>query len=256
MKYDEQIRGKSPKEITKVAHCGYYAAGEYSDDRYRWTIQTFLPSCQGKRILEVGCGGGKLLELLKPVNDVVGVDASVDGIAACDARGIEGHCVDTSSEPLPFADESFDFVICLETIEHVMNPYYALMEMRRVLRPDGRLICSIPNPIWGHILLYPGLFEYKNFRRFLEQCDFHITRVEPWQWAPRETILPRSLRGVGLLRSRYVTGFLRRILALAWRATGRFPAFCYWLWTFDAVKVEKGNPALLVQQSVQTAPKG
>jgi|SRR6266566_1019676 len=247
---------RTPKEITKEAHREYYAAGEYADDRYCWTIETFLPSCQGKRILEVGCGGGKLLELLKPVNDVVGVDASVDGIAACDARGIEGHCIDTSSEPLPFADESFDLVICLETIEHMMNPYYALMEMRRVLRRGGRLVCSVPNPIWGHILLYPGLFEYKNFRRFLEQCEFQITRVEPWQWAPRETILPSSLRGVGLLRSRYVAGLLRRILALAWRAAGRFPAFCYWLWTFDAVKVEKGNASLLIRQSVQTAPKG
>lgn len=247
---------RTPKEIAKLAHHGYYAAGEYSDDRYRWTIWTFLPSCQGKRILEVGCGGGKLLELLKPLNDVVGVDASADGIAACDARGIEGHCIDASSEPLPFADESFDFVICLETIEHMMNPYYALIEMRRVLRLGGRLVCSVPNPIWGHIMLYPGLFEYKNFRCFLEQCGFEVTRVEPWEWAPRETILPRSLREVRLLRSRYVAGFLRKILELAWRATGRFPAFCYWLWTFDAIKVEKGNDSALMQQSAQTAPRG
>lgn len=248
--------GRAPKDFAKEAHRGYYAAGEYSSDRYVWTIQTFLPACQGKRILEIGCGGGKLLELLKPVNEIVGVDVSADGIAACASRGIEGHCIDPSSEPLPFADESFDFVICLETIEHMMNPYYALMEIRRVLRYGGRLICSVPNPIWGHILLYPGLFEYKYFRCFLEQCDFQITRVEPWEWAPRETILPRFLREVGLLRSRYIAGVLRRILALVWRAAGRFPAFCYWLWTFDAVKVERGNPSLLIRQSAQTAPKG
>ena len=157
---------------------------------------------------------------------------------------------------MPFAGEFFDIVICLETMEHMLNPYYALMEMRRVLKPGGRLICSVPNPIWGHILLYPGLFEYKYFRRFLEQCDFQITRVEPWEWAPRETILPRFLRGFEPLRSRYVAGVLRRILALGWRAAGRFPAFCYWLWTFDAVKVETGNAPLLTRQSSQTAPKG
>jgi 2-polyprenyl-3-methyl-5-hydroxy-6-metoxy-1,4-benzoquinol methylase len=119
------MAAKSPKEVVKDAHKDYYAAGEYSDNRYRWTIETFLPSCCGKRILEVGCGSGGLLKLLQATNQVVGVDASEDGIGACVSRGIEGHCMDPSSESLPFADESFDLVICLETMEHLMSPYYA-----------------------------------------------------------------------------------------------------------------------------------
>ncbi len=184
------------------------------------------------------------------------MDASQDGIVACVERGIEGHWMDPSSEPLPFADDSFDLVICLETMEHLMSPYYALMEIRRVLKTGGKLICSVPNPIWGHIMLYPGLFEYKFFRGFIEQCDFQILRVEPWEWAPRETILPPFLRRFALFRSRYVAGCLRRLVALAWRAFGGFPFFCYWLWTFEAVKVEKGNEPVLTRQSLQTAPKG
>jgi len=251
-----EMAARTPKNIAKDAHREYYAAGEYSDDRYAWTIKTFLPMCRGKRILEIGCGGGQLLAMLKPANEVVGVDAAADGIAACASRGIEGHCIDPSGEPLPFADESFDFVICLETMEHMMDPYYALMEMRRVLKPEGRLICSVPNPIWGHIMLYPGLFEYRHFRRFLEQCDFEIARVDHWEWAPRETILPHSLRRFAPLRSRYVAGGFRKLLELAWKAAGRFPYFCYWLWTFDAVKVDRGNAPLLLRQSVQTSPKG
>ena len=250
------MTAKSPKEVAKDAHKGYYAAGEYSDDRYKWTIKTFLPSCRGKRILEVGCGSGGLLKLLQATNEVVGVDASEDGIAACASRDIEGHCMDPSSEALPFADESFDLVICLETMEHLMNPYYALIEMRRVLKTGGRLIRSVPNPIWGHIMLYPGFFEYKFFRLFLEQCDFQILRVEPWEWAPRATFLPPFLRKFSLFRSRYLAGGLRRLVALAWRASGGFPFFCYWLWTFELVKVESSNELLLTRQSLQTAPKG
>lgn len=245
-----------PKDIAKDAHKDYYSAGEYPDNRYKWTIERFLPSCKGKRILEVGCGSGRLLRLLQATNDVVGVDASEDGIAACTSRNIEGHCMDSSSEPLPFADDSFDLVICLETIEHLTSPYYALMEMRRVLRTEGKLICSVPNPIWGHIMVYPGLFEYKFFRRFIEQCDFEIVRVEPWEWAPRETFLPPFLRKFSLFRSRYLAGGLRRLVAIAWRTFGAFPFFCYWLWTFELVKVESKNEPLLTQQRVQTAPKG
>ena len=250
------VTGRSPKEVVKVAHKGYYLAGEYADNRYKWTIETFLPLCAGKRILEVGCGSGGLLKLLQATNAVVGVDASEDGIAACVSRNIEGLCLDPSSEPLPFPDQEFDVVICLETMEHLMSPYYALMEMRRVLKAGGKLICSVPNPVWGHIMLYPGLFEYKSFRRFIEQCDFQILRVEPWEWAPRESILPPFLRKFRSFRSRYVAGGLRRLVALAWRAFGGFPYFCYWLWTFEVVKVETRNEPLLTRQSLQTAPKG
>ncbi len=245
-----------PQNVAKEVHHGYYSAGSYPEERYAWTAETFLSACQGKRILEVGCGNGKLLKVLKSENEVYGVDASEDGIAACASEGIGAYCLDVCSEPLPFADGHFDFVICLETLEHMMNPYYALMEMRRVLRPGGELICSVPNPNWGHIMLYPGLFEYKSFCQFLEQCGFQILRVEPWEWAPRETILPASLRRFRLLRSRYVAGVLRRGLALLWRGAGRFPAFCYWLWTFEAVKTEMRNGPLLTRQSMQTSPKG
>jgi hypothetical protein len=100
------------------------------------------------------------------------------------------------------------------------------MEMRRVLKDRGKLICSVPNPIWGHIMLYPGLFEYKFFRRFIEQCDFQILGVKPWEWAPRATILPPFLRKFSLFRSRFVAGGLRRLVALTWRAFGAFPFFC------------------------------
>ncbi len=141
--------GQTPAEIVAGVHRNYYSAEGYWDDRYAWTIRTFLPSCEGKKILEVGCGNGALLELLKSTNEVVGVDASADGIAACASRGIQSYCMDPSSK-------SFDVVICLETMEHMMSPYYALMEMRRVLKNGGKFICSVPNPLWGHILLQRG----------------------------------------------------------------------------------------------------
>jgi len=47
---------------------------------------------------------------------------------------------------LPFPDASFDFVFCIEVMEHVPNPFAALTEIRRVLRPDGVLVLSVPNP--------------------------------------------------------------------------------------------------------------
>jgi len=156
---------KTPKEIVNEAHRGYYAAGGYSDDRYAWTIRTFMPACRGIRILEVGCGNGGLLELLKSTNEVMGVDASADGIAACASRGIESYCMDPSSEPLPFPDESFEIKVrnhkkepaTIRVVEHlyrwvnwsIINPTNTFkkkdsrtIEFTVTVPPDGEKVIS------------------------------------------------------------------------------------------------------------------
>jgi SAM-dependent methyltransferase len=249
-------RAMRPHEIALEEHRDYYAAGGYDEDRFRWTIATFLPDCRGKRILEIGCGDGKLLALLRGNNEVHGIEASATGTKKCAEIGIPTLCMDVSSQPLPFPDDHFDVVVILETIEHLMNPYYALLQIRRVLKENAVLICSVPNPATGHPFLYPGLFSFPNFTLFLNQLGWRIGRYEPWQWAPRESILPARLRGNSILKSRYVAGTARRAIEQIWRLTGRFPWFCYWLWTFECVNERKYAPTVLHQQVQATRPKG
>ena len=248
-------KSRDPREIALASHRDYYRAGTYDDNRLKWTIENFLSGANLSKVLEVGCGDGALLRLLVLRGvDAIGVDASSSGVERCRARGLHAECLDVSTDCLPFAGHEFDAVISLETFEHLMNPHYALQEVRRVLRPGGRFLCSVPNPLTGHPYLYPGLFEYKNFRRFLEQSGFAIERVAPWQWAPRETILPESLRKIPLLRSRIVAGGVRRLLEKAWLATGSFPAFCYWLWTFDCRNDAAGQADIFEDVSTRTRP--
>lgn len=246
-----------PRQIALSAHRDYYADGSYDSDRITWTLDTFLPASKLRRVLEVGCGDGAMLRLLKERHfDAVGVDASASGIGRCIAAGLSARCLDISSDGLPFAADSFDLVICLETFEHLMNPYYALLEVRRTLRPGGIFLCSVPNPRTGHPYLYPGLFEYKNFRRFLEQGGFNILRVEHWQWAPRDAILPRPLREVSILRSRIVAGGMRRVIERAYRLVGAYPAFCYWLWTFECRNEKEQASQIFENVAEQTRPGG
>jgi len=231
-------------------------AGSYADDRLNWTIATFFPDRQLGRVLEIGCGDGALLRLLAQQNsDATGVDASSSGIERCLARGLRAQCFDVSTDVLPFEDDFFDVVISLETFEHLMNPHHALQEVRRTLRPGGTFLCSVPNPLSGHPYLYPGLFEYTNFRRFLEQSDFSVRRVAPWQWVPRETFLPHPFRNVPILRSRIVAGGIRKLVEKVYLAVGAFPAFCYWLWTFDCQNEKKGQTSIFEYLSQQTRPK-
>src|SRR5258708_12912559 len=97
-----EMMAKTPDQIAKDAHSGYYASGDYSDDRYAWTVQTFLPACTEKKILEVGCGSGKLLSLLKSQNEYFGVDAAADGIIPCPSRAIHAYSLVVSLAPSPF----------------------------------------------------------------------------------------------------------------------------------------------------------
>jgi SAM-dependent methyltransferase len=72
-------------------------------------------------------------------------------VVAADLDRRRGHevgatriCIDLS-RPLPLADSSFDYVACVEGIEHLERPVDALREMRRALRPGGRLVLTTPN---------------------------------------------------------------------------------------------------------------
>jgi 2-polyprenyl-3-methyl-5-hydroxy-6-metoxy-1,4-benzoquinol methylase len=77
------------------------------------------------------------------------------------AAGFEVHCCDLYSEifrlagveirrgdlnkELPFGDRSFDYITCLEGLEHIENPQQAIREFARLLRPGGQLVVSVPN---------------------------------------------------------------------------------------------------------------
>lgn len=104
-----------------------------------------VPQADG-RVLELGIGGGLNLAFYDPkrVTSVTGVDPSAELLAIADAAPrAQGLAVDIKAgeaENLPFADASFDTVLCTFTLCSVRSPTAALAEARRVLRPGGRFL--------------------------------------------------------------------------------------------------------------------
>lgn len=101
----------------------------------------------GHKILDAGCGAGNLMEQLKGL-DVTGVDISETLLAQARARtsGQEGaRVLFGNAEALPFDDDTFDRAVCSEILEHVLHPEAVLAELRRVVKPGGRIVLTVPN---------------------------------------------------------------------------------------------------------------
>lgn len=103
----------------------------------------------GEPMLDAGCGTGLNLRHL-PAGST-GLDLNPRHLAVVEQRLPEHPVVLGDVEEMPFEDASFGTVVCTEVIEHVPDPARALAEIRRVLRPGGVLIGSVParSLVWG-----------------------------------------------------------------------------------------------------------
>jgi ubiquinone/menaquinone biosynthesis C-methylase UbiE len=103
------------------------------------------PFAQGRRVLEVGCGTGLILErLARSADEAWGVDVSPGMLRSARERGLS--VVVGSATSLPFADASFDLVCSFKVLAHVPDIEQALREITRVTKPGGAMVLEFYNP--------------------------------------------------------------------------------------------------------------
>ena len=162
--------------------------------RRRELVRAALGARAGDRVLDVGCGPGfyvtELLEVVGRDGLVVGVDLSADmlAVAAKRAEGhdnVEFHEADATSLPVP--DASFDRVLAVQVLEYVQGVSAALAEMRRTLRPGGRIV--VWDVDWATVSWEAG--DRGLMDRVLAAWDRHLTHPS----APRR--LAAQLRDAG-----------------------------------------------------------
>jgi 2-polyprenyl-3-methyl-5-hydroxy-6-metoxy-1,4-benzoquinol methylase len=123
---------------------------ETSQPRYEYTLSLAIEQ-DGGRVLDVGCSPGHLsMALVKAGFEVQGLDLNQIWLAKYAPGWPERLRITRTNleqDPLPFPSESFDLVIFTEVLEHIAitDPCVILGEMRRVLRPGGRMLLSTPN---------------------------------------------------------------------------------------------------------------
>ena len=134
----------------------------------------------GRRILDAGCGSGPLSAALRDRGAVVsGFDASAGMLELARRRlgdGADLRVADLSS-PLPYPDDAFDDVVASLVLHYLEDWGPALAELRRVLKPGGRLIMSVDHPFAIHGLEYLA----GNRTEYFATYD----RVEEWSMGGR-----------------------------------------------------------------------
>ncbi|HEY3067285.1 MAG TPA: methyltransferase domain-containing protein [Methylomirabilota bacterium] len=108
-----------------------------------------LADSSAARLLDVGCGTGDLLAALAarfPRSELHGVDISTARVQRPLRDGRRVRVADADVQRgLPFRAATFDGIFCTEVLEHLKHPQRGLEEIRRVLRPGGWAVITVPN---------------------------------------------------------------------------------------------------------------
>jgi ubiquinone/menaquinone biosynthesis C-methylase UbiE len=133
------IHGTDPEEQTRLAKLG-----ELTNEAF---LQ-FLEFQSTSHILDVGCGLGVLTHRLAELanrGQVWGIERSADQLSKAVQDLPNLHFQQADAHALPFRDGSFDVVFCRYLLEHVAQPIQVLKEMRRVLKPGGKVFVQENN---------------------------------------------------------------------------------------------------------------
>ena len=156
------------------------------DDRHWWyrgrrrvvraVIERDRPR-PGARLLDAGSGSGRTLDELARYGSVAGVELNALGVEAARARG-HAEVRQAPVEEIPHPDASFDLVTCLDVIEHTPDDVRSLTELRRVTKPGGVLILTVP--------AYPRLWSRhddinRHYRRYTRRSLRAAARAAGWR---------------------------------------------------------------------------
>jgi SAM-dependent methyltransferase len=155
----------------------------------------------GERVLDLGCGAGRFVAALRDAGaDPVGVELAEAALerARRNAPGADLRLLGADGS-LPLEHASVDVVWCSEVLEHVADTAHLLLESRRVLRPGGRLLVTVPfhgrvkgaaiallrfdahfDPLGQHLRFYTR----SSLAATLERSGFEDVAVRAWGGPP------------------------------------------------------------------------
>jgi len=145
---------------------------------------------RGGKVLDVGCGEGEFLARMKILGmDVYGVEPNLDPAEVISPRAISLNIKKCFLEQAKFNDNFFDVIRLSHVFEHLPDPFSTLIEARRILKPGGILIISLPTTDSALFKLFKKywmpldtprhlfLFSSSLFYKIADKYDFKLKRI-------------------------------------------------------------------------------
>ena len=149
-------------------------------------IEKRYPVGWSGRILDVGCGSLPYRKLFQGrYSEYVG----------CDQFPVNGSVVQCPADDLPFPDNEFDSVVCFQVLEHVPRPWAVVAEVKRVLKPGGLFLATVP-------FIFPHHPSPTDFYRFTHEGLAQLA-LEAGLEIEEITVQCRSLTTICLLMNWY-----------------------------------------------------
>jgi len=173
-------------------------------------------------LLEIGCGRGEFALWLKrtmPALKITAVDFSEAAIAIAKSNIADGDTnvcfMQDDAQALRFQNDSFDYVVSCECMEHVLSPQKMAREIARVLKPGGKFCLTTPSHLNGVLLAWvrswitgkpynsgAGVQPHENFyffwtvKKYLSDAGLTVDRTEScyYQWLLLPRVDPETLR--------------------------------------------------------------
>jgi ubiquinone/menaquinone biosynthesis C-methylase UbiE len=143
-------------------------------------------------VLEIGVGQGVVLKNIgsrggRNITSLTGVDVSERLMEMARKNVPEAKIIKGDAEALPFQDQSFDIVVMVDVFQYLLDFGKALGEVHRVLRPEGKLLITVPNRKWILFKSYikarkniqpveDHFFDYREITQLLKENKFSILR--------------------------------------------------------------------------------
>ena len=168
-------------------------------------LRRFNPNRQpAGRVLDIGCGTGIILKLLKGFGAPFGIESSSDAIVFLKKRDLKNIVQSDAGRSIPFKTDTFSVITCLDVLEHLDHDLPLIKEMFRVCKPGGHVLITIPvfNFIWSY---HDTALHHK--RRYTKQQI--LARIRGLEWAVRKCSYYNTLFFFPMLATRILK---RRLL--------------------------------------------
>lgn len=132
------------------------------------------------QILDIGCGAGKTMDMLSRFGTIWGLDKSKTALSFCKRRGGFKHLILGEAADTRFQDNFFDVITMLDVLEHT-EENATLREIKRILKPGGIMIITVPAyqwlwSAWDKILKHKKRYTERDLKAVVEKYGFTVMR--------------------------------------------------------------------------------